>query len=55
MNVEHCPICGGIISDIILLCYPPIYKKECQNCKRNWEKQEKEKHVTFNPDEWKKE
>ena len=52
MIVEHCPVCGGIISETMLLCNPPIYKKECSKCHMEWRKQEQEKHVTFIPDKW---
>lgn len=52
MIIEHCPICGGVISETMLLCNPPIYKKECSKCHMKWRKQEQEKHVIFIPDKW---
>ena len=51
MIEEHCPVCGGIISEMILTCNPPIYKKTCENSGRSWQKSEKVKRTTFNPDD----
>ena len=52
---ELCPKCGGLVSETLLCCMPPIIRKYCTACDTMWIKKpavERIERVYFNPEGW---